>query len=312
MHRVRNSSYRLPPHQERALDAVTEQRTAELSAGRRVLAGGRLTAAEKRLFRSWQSDLLKIDTEAHRKTIAGINQARADRMVALRVPSVPPAGSSVVMTGEGDGTMPVDDYFWWMQTTWTTGHGIDAQYLLDGLHFFGHAVYEGDERITFSVGATADFGLDPSRRAKSDSGKWRSTPPIELNGQMWGSTGFYNWLWAADDKWLKCFLFTRQTLFQFLPDGSVVTIGDQSARPALIDEENSNRPAEATLLGSRDMPAIDTSLYDPDLDIIARLEIRFDIELEGWADIFFNPPATEPSVSNAIVLRTLQWPLVPV
>jgi hypothetical protein len=60
------------------------------------------------------------------------------------------------------------------------------------------------------------------------------------------------------------------------------------------------------------MPAIDTSLYDPDLDIIARLEIRFDIELEGWADIFFNSPATEPSVSNAIVLRTLQWPLVPV
>jgi hypothetical protein len=66
-----------------------------------------------------------------------------------------------------------------------------------------------------------------------------------------------------------------------------------------------------TLLGSRDMPGIDTSFYDPNLDVIALLEIRFDIELEGWADIFFNSPNTDPGGSNAVVLRTLSWPLVP-
>jgi len=52
--------------------------------------------------------------------------------------------------------------------------------------------------------------------------------------------------------------------------------------------------------------------YDPDLDIIAQLEIRFDIELKGDAELKFNSSTTQPSVSNAIVLQTLGWPLIPV
>jgi hypothetical protein len=310
MQRIRNSSYRLLPHQERALDAMAKERAADLRSQENFLASARPTASEKRLIRKMQSDWLKIDAEVHRQTITQLNKARIDRLALLRKA---PTGSSVVMSNGGNVPMPIDDNFWWIQTEWYTGHGIDAQYLEDGLHFFGQAIYDGDERIVFSVGALADFGLDPNRRPTSDSGRWRSTPPINLSGEMWGSTGFYNPIWAADDKWAKCFLFLRQTLLQYPTDGSgSVTIGDQYARPALINEENSNRVGQKALLGSMDMPTVETSLYDPDLDIIARLEIRFDIELEGSSDISFNSTTTQPSVSNAMVLRTLQWPLIPV
>lgn len=127
---------------------------------------------------------------------------------------------------------------------------------------------------------------------------------------MSGITGFYNPIWAADDKWLKCFLFLRQTLLQFPSDGSgPITIGEQISRPELINHENENHVAQASLSGSRDMPGFE---YDPDLDIIAQLEIRFDIELKGDAELKFNSSTTQPSVSNAIVLQTLGWPLIPV
>jgi hypothetical protein len=310
MKRVRNPSYPLAPHIKRALDGMAKRRLADLKVQQAFLANARPTAQEKKLIRKITAECLKVDVESHRQAIAKLNEARKDRLIAFKSPT---PSSTIVMGGKNDGPEPNDDYFWWIQTSWNSGNGINAEWLSDGLHFFGRAAYEGDQRILFSVGATADFGLDPGRRAISDSGKWRSTPPINLSGQMWGLTGFYNWMLAADDKWLKCFLFLRQTLMQFPSAGSdPIIIGEQISRPELINEENTNRAVQAYLSGSRDMPGTETAVYDPNLDIIAQLEIRFDIELEGYAEISFNSTSTQPSVSNAVVLQTLGWPLIPV
>ncbi|MGW6293105.1 hypothetical protein [Streptomyces sp. NPDC055058] len=197
--------------------------------------------------------------------------------------------------------------FWWAETTWNVDRGIRAEYLDDGLHFFATAAYDSDPLIAFNVGATAAFELHPNRRPPSGNGRYTSAPSVNLWGTVSGFTGIYHWLWAADDKWAKCWLNLRQTAFQFTGSGLVV-LGERRDRRTLIDEENNGRTVHAPLPGFLPMPPIEFSLANPHASIWVHLEVRFDMQLEGWSSLSFSP---QPNPMGSVLLQHPQWTIQP-
>ncbi|MEU1192469.1 hypothetical protein [Streptomyces sp. NPDC005859] len=197
--------------------------------------------------------------------------------------------------------------FWWAETTWNVDRGIRAEYLNDGLHFFDTAAYDADPLIAFNVGATAAFELHPNRRPASGNGRYTSAPSVNLWGTVSGFTGIYHWLWAPDDKWAKCWLHLRQTAFQFTGSGPVV-LAERHDHRTLIDEENNARTVNAPLPGFLPMPSIEFSLADPNASIWVHLEVRFDMQLEGWSWLSFSP---QPNPMGSVLLQHSQWNIQP-
>jgi hypothetical protein len=130
-----------------------------------------------------------------------------------------------------------------------------------------------------NLGLIATFVLDPSRRPHAPNGRFASFPFIDLFGTIGGWTGLHYWMWAADDKWCKCFLHLRQTAFQLIP-GAVIVLAEKNDHKTLIDEENNARSVNHGLPGFQPMPDIQFSLSDPNLPVLVDLKIRFDIQLE--------------------------------
>ena len=83
-------------------------------------------------------------------------------------------------------------------------------------------------------------------------------------------------MWAADDKWCKCFLHLRQTAFQLIP-GAVIVLAEKNDYITLIDEENNSRSVNHGLAGFQPMPDIQFIFSDLNLSVLVHLEIRFDI-----------------------------------
>lgn len=211
-----------------------------------------------------------------------------------------------------------DGGFWWASTdAWGSG-GIQVVFLTDGLHFFDSIGYNGDPLVSFSAGAVAHFELHANRRPPSASGRYASAPIVELFGKIEGFTGYWHWLWAADDKWSKCWLNLRQTALQLVPhDFGVpgyrsvlqpVVLAERKEVRNLIDEENEGRFKDAFLQGFTPMPPIEFGLVNPNLSIWVQLEVRFDIQLEGWSHIKFSP---EPNPMGSVLLRHFQWKIQP-
>ena len=202
---------------------------------------------------------------------------------------------------------PPDGEFWWAETNAHTCRSVQAAFLTDGLHFFGGIGYDADPLMACSVGQVARFELHPNRRPPSPNGRFVSAPTVELFGRIEGFTGVHHWLFQADDKWCKCWLHIRQTAFQLAPDFRV--LASRGDVRTLIDEENNGRFVEAFLPGFLPMPAIEFGLADPGQSIFVDLEIRFDIQLEGWSHIKFSP---EPNPMQSVLVRTFQWKIQPV
>jgi hypothetical protein len=96
-----------------------------------------------------------------------------------------------------------------VQTELRSEGGLMAQNLTDGTHFFGKRRYAGDDLIRFSVGATSHFRLRPEDIPDSATGRYRSAPPADAHGQVFGLTGQYLPVLFADDKWCHCFRVVR-------------------------------------------------------------------------------------------------------
>jgi hypothetical protein len=141
---------------------------------------------------------------------------------------------------------------------------------------------------------------------------------VELFGKIEGFTGYWHWLWAADDKWCKCWLNLRQTALQLVPhDFGVpghhsvlqpVVLAERKEVRELINEENNGNFVNAFLPGFLPMPPIEFGLVDSNLTIWVQLEVRFDIQLEGWSHIKFSP---EPNPMGSVLLRHFQWKIQP-
>ncbi|MDW8803741.1 hypothetical protein P1P68_02700 [Streptomyces scabiei] len=206
-----------------------------------------------------------------------------------------------------DFTRAATGEFWWAETTWNFDRGIRAEYLSDGLHFFDTAAYNGDPLIAFNAGATAAFELHPHRRPASGNGRYTSSPSVNLWGTISGFTGIYHPIWAADDKWAKCWMHLRQTAFQFTGSGPVI-LGERREHRTLINEENNGRTVHAPLPGFQPMPSVEFSLADPNASIWVHLEVRFDMQLEGWSCLSFSP---QPNPMGSVLLQHSQWSIQP-
>lgn len=313
---IRNKLHRVPRAEQQAQREMREQRLAVLEAyQRRAEQLRRGSDAERRL----RDEVVRrlggepAGLEDARNEILTDYEGRLSDALHWGIELKPPDWFWPDITVNPP-PPPPDGEFWWASTEWHAQRGINADFLTDGLHFWGFAAYRDDPLINFSTGAVAHFELQANRRPASNIGRWASLPAIDLAGKIEGMTGFYHWLWAADDKWAKCWLVLRQTAYQLVPhDFGVpgmhavpqpVVVAERIDRRTLIDEENNGRFVDAFLPGFTPMPAVEFGLVNPNLSVWVDLEVRFDMQLEGWSQLVFSP---EQNPMGSVVLRTPQW-----
>lgn len=175
--------------------------------------------------------------------------------------------------------------------------GLGVEDLSDGTHIFGERHWGGNDLIRFSVGATSHFVLPIEAIPPTPSrGRFRSAPPADHRGSIFGQTGYYFPPFAADDKWCHCFRVVRHALWQ-LVNGQWKALGDRQQSETLIHLENVFQVGNqfVPLSGFMPMPVIDFGLVTRNEPVWAQVEIRYDIDLEGDALISFSPENNPPT-----------------
>jgi hypothetical protein len=202
-----------------------------------------------------------------------------------------------------------DPTFWWARTNWwwtsertATQNTADFGAFMDdaGLRFSGHVETDDGDLHFNNFGASALFEIQPERLPMSLSGRWTSSPYIELFGKLRAHTDWY----VFEDAWSKCWLHLEQRLFQwgFGPNGPApIILGEQHEDITLIFEEDENRFVDVPLPGFKFMPPVTITNLNRASSLWAELVIRFDIQTEGAGSNFW--------ISD-LLLRTFQWPLV--
>jgi hypothetical protein len=264
--------------------------------------GAMLMAAKREAGRA-EARALRADpgeADAVRKQLEAAAEAEA-RATLERWPDVwegvewarrPP---ELMATGMGE--------FWWGETNWwAPGGGIEVADQSDGLHFFGIRNYNSDPLWSASTGMVARFGLDPARRPPSASGRYASLPFFDMFGTVRGWANLKHCPFACDDKWSKCWLHTRQTVWQPLPGGPV-TVGQNERHDQLIFLEGTGFGAERSFFGLT-LPPVNFGLANPNFDIIVDIEVRFDMQLEGSSFLSFSP---QQNPAQSVVVGVRQW-----
>jgi hypothetical protein len=314
---IRNAAHRVGQKSRRAQRAFIDGELATLARSQQQADLQRSGSAVERRLRAEFLRRFGSDTAEWERLGAEVEADYRSKFDAAREIWATPLPIGDILRPDPAPNPPppaADGEFWWASTDWHVDRGIQAVFLTDGLHFFGFAAYDDDPLISFSSGAVAHFELQARRRPASASGRWASLPAIDLTGKIEGFTGYWHWLWAADDKWAKCWLHLRQTAYQLVPHDFgapgarnievPMVLAERVERRTLIDEENNGNFVNALLPGFTPMPAVEFGLVRPDLSVWVDLEVRFDMQLEGWSHLAFSP---EPNPMGSVVLRHPQW-----
>ncbi len=197
---------------------------------------------------------------------------------------------------------PVDPFFLWARTDWWWDPGMQAHFHDDGLHFTGGPTSHDGDLKYYSFGANAVFAIDPGRLPPPNAGFFGSTPHVELFGGLVAHTGDDDLF--TGDLWSKCWMHRDQQIFQ-LDFGRTgpepVVLGQAHEVEALIFEENADRTVHVPLRGFQWMPPVHFRGINVANTLLAKLEIRFDIQLEGAGALLWTDPE--------VLLRTFHWPL---
>lgn len=195
--------------------------------------------------------------------------------------------------------MPQDHQFWWAQTDWYPAQRYKwGEYSFDGDYRNGTVVLSGwhsrqdGDLIADSFGASASFELQANRRPATPTGLLRSAPVVRVNGAISGhSDSFDAWHFWEGDKWSKCWMVTRQRLFQYGLGGPVI-LGESSETRTLFDRENKGGTETYALPGLLALPVLDFRVRAVEESVWASLEVRFDYQLEGDASSisFYDQP----------------------
>lgn len=299
---IQNPKHQFPEHIQRALNDMQASRMDALAAWHQAAIESRPTAEERQQIRTLIGESSQVELSAAKKLLKSYYDRVSDNEWKDFIPPLAPVDNAPdVAASSAD--------FWWAQTAAFGGAGVIAnEFMTDGLHLFGRVSYNRDSLFSFSVGAWARFELQPERRPHSASGRYNSSPHVELFGNIGGWTNLKHCPWACDDKWCKCFLFQRQSVFQFVDDiGTHRLCGENTRHRTLIYEEGNGVGVNAPLPGFLHMPSLQFGLLRPDRSIFVDLEVRFDIQLEGDSFIGFSP---QNSPAGSVLLRTFQWPCV--
>jgi hypothetical protein len=121
---------------------------------------------------------------------------------------------------------------------------------------------------------------------------WTSTPYVDLFGGL--SAYASNWDLLQGNGIAECRLFLKQTLFQ---NG----IGEAGPAPITLAEASSEHPTWFSLLPTL---TINRAQLRPNQILYADINILFEVYLDSIGSSIVSDPE--------ILLRTWQWPLVPV
>lgn len=198
-----------------------------------------------------------------------------------------------------------DPSFWYARANWFGDSPFTGSFAADGLSFRGMKNHNSGNLIKLRFGYTAAFELHANRVPHSPSGRWRSAPHIEIFGRLIGSSqdsfGF-------GDDWCKCWMSRRQTAFQFVfaPPGASNRriIGERIEHQTIFFSEDAPFTGFWRGPGFQPMPELVLTHPFPAQSIWVELELRFDIQLEGSAQLWIDP-------HQRFLVRGFQWPARP-
>jgi hypothetical protein len=211
--------------------------------------------------------------------------------------------------------------FWWDRTTYFSTFGeifVVEEPGDEFIRIFGHLHWGGDSLLTGSVGFIQNFVLTPDRFPPTDMmATWGLRTTLRSIGVISGFTGFYHPFWAADDKWCKCQWRLEARLFapissSSIPDPPLANVIRQSSGTDVILNLDNGRPVgqdNKTLSTVSRQFSFDRADFSTlarfEANFLVQIENRFNIQLEGDADIWFTGNGGEPSLENAARFQTV-------
>lgn len=204
---------------------------------------------------------------------------------------------------------PISRDFWWARTdSFHTSH-FGSEFRSDGLVFTGgpngtpSSNWLGDtDLIHAHFGAVAMFEITPARLPSSPSGRWFSEPFVDIVGGLLSRTT--SGAFPSGDSWSKCWMHLDHQLFQwgFGPNGpEPIVLGQAHSTEHLVNEEDDERTITRSLPGFQLMPNIMFGGLNLTQSLWARLEVRFDVQVEGAGSLLWCDPVVR--------LVTHHWPL---
>ena len=231
----------------------------------------------------------------------------------LHQPSLPPVGGVHVPTLAQVGE------FRWVETSKPVVAPANTLNIQLGssdvnpARIFGHIGWTSDDLFNGMVGFSATFILAPERMPLTDRTFFDVRPELRPGGWVSGWTGLYHPLWAADDKWSKCWRFLDATLN--LSSGERLAGASLHENLFFLEDEDPVGQASVNEFFAW-VPVLTFTANMADLrqrgiSIILRTDFRYDFQLEGESDIWFrNRPGSAsesvPAFDNALVYRC--WP----
>jgi hypothetical protein len=158
-----------------------------------------------------------------------------------------------------------------------------------------------------SFGAVASFALQPGRFGASASGRFLSSPHVELFGGVVAHAPDYDII--QGNGIAECELYLRQTIYQFglSPTGPVpVMIAEAKGHdPWRLYLKNTGYSRHADLPGFKLIPAVmyNQSQVAPTNELWAEIEVRLDIYLNCTGALVWCDPN--------VLMRTFQWEPTP-
>jgi hypothetical protein len=210
--------------------------------------------------------------------------------------------------------------FWWASTSmWSTMDEFTVDLPDQKVRIYGHLRWEGDEFIPGSFGYSESFVLSPDR-FPANTGVYEISTRMRVEGLVSGFTGFYDSLWAADDKWCKCWENRRITVSL----GSGTVLESRPFRNQIIDLDDAGPIGQASYEITADQGEVMTvplnlaALAASGTSILLQVERWYDVQLEGDADIWFryyrgvSREAPVPGPDNAVLCQTAPTFLYPI
>ena len=199
-----------------------------------------------------------------------------------------------------------DPSFWYASANWFSTDPYRGSFDADGLNFKGLKTYDSGDLIHLYFGYTARWELKPDRIPPSSSGRWRSSPHVEIFGSLLGES--HNSFGFGDD-WCKCWMIRRQTVFQFVfaPPGAdnMRRIAEKVDVQTIFFSEDAPFSQFWNAPGFQPLPELIFDQPFAGQSIWVETEVRFDIQLEGDAILWIDP-------GRRFLIRGFQWPAVPI
>ena len=192
--------------------------------------------------------------------------------------------------------------WWWGRTNWWVPphlFGLTAFAPGDGVHFRGQLNYDDGDLWFGSAGTTSIYGIGSDRLPPQ--GWYRSTPRVNLWGEVWGFTGVSG-PFSFGDNWSKCWLHANQKIS--IEGGAMISQAHWFDTLLFFESDGSH--GVRGLPGTFNFPDVFVYVV-PNRPLVVELELKFDIQLEGssafrfgnyggWTEALFQAP---------------QWSLVP-